>query len=90
DERVALAQLRAAGYATAASVPDGGTSLFDVAMPRRLVLVFGAEGEGMSEALIAAADLRLTIPGSGRVESLNIAASAAVFLAEYRRQIGAR
>lgn len=90
DERDALARLRAAGYTIAASVPGNGASLFEVALPKRLVLVFGAEGEGMSEALIAAADLRLTIPGSGRVESLNIAASAAVFLAEYRRQIGAR
>ncbi len=90
DERDALARLRAAGYTIAASVPSTGESLFDVKLPKRLVLVFGAEGEGMSGALITAADLRLTIPGSGRVESLNIAASAAVFLAEYRRQICAR
>lgn len=86
DEADALAALRTAGYAIAASVPRDGADVFGADMPPRLVLVFGAEGEGMSAALIAAADLRLTIPGSGRVESLNIAASAAVFLAEYRRR----
>ena len=50
------------------------------------MLAFGAEGEGMSDALIDAADLRLTIPGSGMIESLNVAASVAVVLGEYWRQ----
>lgn len=86
DEAAALAALRSAGYAIAASVPRDGRDVFGADLPSRLVLVFGAEGEGMSSALIDAADLRLTIPGSGAVESLNIAASAAVFLAEYRRR----
>jgi RNA methyltransferase, TrmH family len=86
DERAALDTLRAAGYAIAASVPRDGADLFTAHLPPRLVLVFGAEGEGMSAPLIAAADLRLTIPGSGAVESLNIAVSAAIFLAEYRRR----
>jgi TrmH RNA methyltransferase len=86
SERAALDTLRAAGYAIAASVPRDGADLFTADLPPRLVLVFGAEGEGMSAPLIAASDLRLTIPGSGAVESLNIAVSAAIFLAEYRRR----
>ncbi len=81
-----LAQLRAAGFAVAATVPRDGVSLFAGALPARVAYVFGAEGEGMSAALIAAADRRLTIPGSGAVESLNIAASAAVLFAEHYRQ----
>jgi TrmH RNA methyltransferase len=40
----------------------------------------------MSSALIDAADLKLTIPGSGAIESLNVAASVAVVLGEYWRQ----
>lgn len=82
----ALSALRTHGYAIAATVPRDGVSLYATALPARLVLVFGAEGEGMSEAMIAAADLRLTIPGSGAVESLNVAASAAVLLGEWWRQ----
>ena len=83
-----LAQLRAAGFVIAATVPRDGVSLFADALPARVAYVFGAEGEGMSAALIAAADRRLTIPGSGAVESLNIAASAAVLFAEhYRRHL---
>jgi TrmH RNA methyltransferase len=78
--------LRAAGYKIAATVPREGKDLYDAVLPTRLVLVFGAESEGMSEPLIAAADLKLTIPGSGAVESLNVAASVAVILGEYWRQ----
>ncbi len=81
----ALTALRAHGFAIAATVPRAGTPLYATALPPRLVLVFGAEGEGMSQALIEAADLRLTIPGSGQVESLNVAASVAVVLGEYWR-----
>lgn len=81
----ALAALRGAGYAVAATVPRDGEDLHARPLPRRLTLVFGAEGEGMSAALIRATDLRLTIPGSGAVESLNIAASAAVLCAEWWR-----
>jgi len=60
--------------------------LYGAPLPPRLVLMFGAEGEGMSSALIDAADLKLTIPGSGAIESLNVAASVAVILGEYWRQ----
>ncbi len=82
----ALEALRVAGYRIAATVPRDGVSLYAAELPSRLVLVFGAEGEGMSDAMIAAADLRLTIPGSGAIESLNVAASVAVLLGEYWRQ----
>lgn len=86
--RDALAALRAQGYALAATVPRDGVSLYTAALPARLALIFGAEGEGMSAALLAAADLRLTIPGSGAIESLNVAASVAVVLGECWRQRG--
>ncbi|MGB0132483.1 TrmH family RNA methyltransferase [Dokdonella sp.] len=86
DEAVALSQLREAGYTIAATVPREGQELYSTRMAQRTVLVFGAEGEGMSAALIEAADQRLSIPGSGLVDSLNIAASAAVVLGEYWRQ----
>ncbi len=84
----ALETLRAQGYRMAATVPRNGVSLYEAELPSRLVLVFGAEGEGMSDEMIAAADLRLTIPGSGAIESLNVAASVAVSLGEYWRQHG--
>ncbi|HEX7768789.1 MAG TPA: TrmH family RNA methyltransferase, partial [Dokdonella sp.] len=86
DADAAIALLHAHGHALAATVPREGVSLYDAALPARLVLVFGAEGEGMGERMVRAADLRLTIPGSGAIESLNVAASVAVVLGEYWRQ----
>ena len=82
--------LRANGYVLAATVPRNGEPLYDAVLPPRLVLAFGAEGEGMSGTLIESADLRITIPGSGAIESLNVAASVAVVLGEYWRQRHAR
>jgi TrmH RNA methyltransferase len=81
----AVAQLRGAGFALAATVVRGGTDLFAEPLPRRLAYVLGAEGEGMDPALAAACDLRLSIPGTGAVESLNVAAATAVLLAEWSR-----
>lgn len=81
----AMAQLRGAGFALAATVVRGGADLFATALPQRLVYVLGAEGEGMDAGLAAACDLRLSIPGSGAVESLNVAAATAVLLAEWSR-----
>lgn len=81
----AIARLRAAGLSLAATVVRDGDDLFRAALPRRLVYVLGAEGEGMGEALAAACDLRLSIPGSGAVESLNVAAATAVLLAQWAR-----
>ena len=84
----AIDALRRAGFQLAATVVRGGEDLFAVELPARLVLVMGAEGEGMDAALAAACDRRLSIPGSGAVESLNVAAATAVFLSRWaaRRQ----
>lgn len=87
DNGQAFSQLREAGYSIAATVPHEGEDLYSTQLSPRTVLVFGAEGEGMSAALVDAADQRLRIPGSGLVDSLNIAASAAVVLGEYWRQV---
>jgi len=64
----------------------GGAELFTAELPQRIVFVIGAEGEGVSPAVAASCDLRVSIPGSGAVESLNVAAATAVLLAEWRRR----
>lgn len=78
-----FAQLRSAGFQLAATVVRGGADLFATPLPERLIYVLGAEGAGMSGELAAACDLRLSIPGSGAVESLNVASATAVLLASW-------
>jgi TrmH RNA methyltransferase len=82
----AIAQLQSASFVLAATVVRGGSALYSTNLPDRLVLVIGAEQLGVTEELARAATLRLAIPGSGRVESLNVAAATAVFLGEWWRQ----
>jgi len=82
--------LHEAGFVLAATLVDGGDDVFATRLPARLVYVIGAEGEGMDRNLAQACDLRVSIPGSGAVESLNVAAATAVLLAQWRGQVAAR
>ncbi|MGV8923239.1 MAG: TrmH family RNA methyltransferase [Thermomonas sp.] len=79
----AIAQLHGAGFQLAATVVRGGSDLFKTKLPQRLVYVLGAEGEGMSGELTATCDLKLSIPGSGAVDSLNVSAACAVLLSRW-------
>ncbi len=79
----AMAQLRQAGFGLAATLVSGGNNLFATALPARLVYVMGAEGEGMDRALAQDCDLQVSIPGSGAVESLNVASATAVLLSHW-------
>lgn len=80
-----------AGYegTTAVTCLDGATSLYAARLDGPVAWVFGAEGQGVSDELIKAAGLRVKIPMPGAVESLNVAAAAAVCLFEMvRRRLG--
>ncbi|WP_245156465.1 TrmH family RNA methyltransferase [Agrilutibacter solisilvae] len=82
----AIAQLRSAGFTLAATLVHGGRDVFTADLPERVVYVIGAEGEGMDRDLAQACDMRISIPGSGAVESLNVAAATAVLLARWRHR----
>jgi len=79
----ALAQLHAAGFGSAATVVRDGEDLLALKPGPRLVYVMGAEGEGMDAQLARACQRRVSIAGTGAVESLNVAAATAVFLAHW-------
>ena len=81
-----FAVIKAAGFTFVAAHTRQAKSLWQQKLPPRCVIVFGAEGAGVSDALLAHCEMRAAIPGSGKVESLNVAQSVAVFLAEGQRQ----
>ncbi|MGW4930565.1 TrmH family RNA methyltransferase [Agromyces sp. NPDC004153] len=79
----AARMLHAHGFSIAAlALADDAVSLRDLAddPPERLALVFGAEGDGLSARALDAADRIVTIPMAHGVDSLNVAAAAAVVL----------
>jgi RNA methyltransferase, TrmH family len=65
---------------------DAAQPLYDAALDGPLAWVFGAEGQGVSAAVAAAAPVGVYIPMPGRVESLNVAAAAAICLFEMVRR----
>jgi tRNA G18 (ribose-2'-O)-methylase SpoU len=76
-----LAPLRAAGFALAALTPSpdaADIATLAAAKHERLALLLGTEGAGLSPAVLAEADVRVRIPLASDVDSLNVAAAAAI------------
>ncbi|MEW5983696.1 MAG: RNA methyltransferase [Acidobacteriota bacterium] len=77
-----LAVLKQAGYRLVALTPDAKArelGLWAVsARPRRVALLLGHEGSGLSEAALAMADDRVRIEMAARVDSLNVATAAGI------------
>ena len=85
-----VASFRASGGTLVATVVADAPSLYEADLRGRLALAIGSEGGGLSSALLARADRRVTIPMAAGNESLNAAAAAAVVLFEAARQRSAR
>ncbi len=71
--------LTASGFHIAAlALSPDAVSLRDFVAPARLALVLGAEGEGLTPEALEAADTIVQIPMAHGIDSLNVAATAAV------------
>jgi TrmH RNA methyltransferase len=81
-----LGRLRRQGIRIAVTSSRRGESLHATDLGGRIVIVLGSEGEGVSPAIDALADLRLRIPGTGTVQSLNVSVACGVLLGEAWRQ----
>ena len=82
-----IEELRAAGFTVAALAltPDAiGLDELSADPPERLALVLGTEGDGLARRTLGRVDVTLTIPMTGVVDSLNVAAAGAVAAWELR------
>lgn len=61
---------------------DGGRPYFEENLKNGIALVIGNEGNGVSQEVLNIADVRVTIPMRGEIESLNVAVSAAILMYE--------
>jgi TrmH family RNA methyltransferase len=68
-----------------AAVPREGHDPDAVDWSGRIALLLGGEGQGLGAGVIEATDERVTIPMEPPVESLNVAASAAIMIYAARR-----
>ena len=61
---------------------NGGVPYYKEDLSRGIALIIGNEGSGVSDALMEIADVRVTLPMKGRIESLNAAVAAAILMYE--------
>lgn len=80
------ALLREAGVPMLAAAGAGGIPYDRADLGGRFALLLGQEGAGLSQELLREARGVLTVPMEGRLESLNVAATAAAILFEAARQ----
>ncbi|KLU14310.1 MULTISPECIES: tRNA/rRNA methyltransferase [Xenorhabdus] len=82
-----LNQFRNQGYTiVTTSSHKGSTTLAQATLPEKIVLVLGQESDGLSDSIWEDGDIRLSIGGTGRVESLNVSVATGIMLAEWWRQ----
>jgi tRNA G18 (ribose-2'-O)-methylase SpoU len=60
-------------------------TIYDVNLSGNVCVVFGSEGEGISESVLKSCDETISIPMAYDVDSLNVGSAAAVFLYEVAR-----
>lgn len=84
DLQAAARAFRGTRVATRQGSPQ---SIFETDLTGNVAFLFGNEGVGLSRELLGAADTVVSVPMPGSVESLNVAAAAAVCLFERVRQL---
>lgn len=80
-------EMHAAGFCTAAmALTDNSVSIDDPKLKSldKLAIIMGTEGDGLSHEVITKADYVVRIPMSHQVDSLNVAAAAALAFWELR------
>ena len=76
----AIADLHADGFSVIALTPHHSASLLEDVWPNhpKRALLVGAEGNGLSPEALATADLRVRIPMTADVDSLNVTTAASI------------
>jgi 23S rRNA (guanosine2251-2'-O)-methyltransferase len=82
----ALKELKEAGFWIYGTTATATTNIHDVKFDGPVVIVVGAEGEGLSLLTENTCDFLVSIPLTGKTASLNAATAAAMSLYEIQRQ----
>jgi RNA methyltransferase, TrmH family len=85
-EALPIEVLQQQGVQVIATLPEAELTYWQADLRQPTLLLLGNEGAGLSPALIAIADLAVSIPLATGVESLNVAIAAALILYEAQRQ----
>ncbi|HET8527717.1 MAG TPA: RNA methyltransferase [Gaiellaceae bacterium] len=86
--RVPVSAFDEAAGTRVALVPRGGTPLPELELAGDVVLVLGAERQGLPHEVLERCDVQASIPQPGGAESLNVALAGAIALYELARRGG--
>jgi TrmH family RNA methyltransferase len=76
-----IPRLKAEGFQIYSTDVHGVNEIRELSPPEKLLLIFGNEGDGIAEDILALSDQLLNIKGRGSAESLNVAVSTGIILA---------
>jgi TrmH family RNA methyltransferase len=79
-----IAKLKEYGYEFLCADVQGD-SIYEFKIKDRVLIFISNESRGPSDKLISYADRKVTIPGKGKAESLNVSSASAILLAELTR-----
>ncbi len=82
----AIRSMHGKSVQTIAAHPHHSAALEQLSLGKKICLVFGSEGSGLSEAVLQACEKRAAIPMMNDTDSLNVASASAVFLYEISRR----
>ncbi|MGL4858978.1 MAG: tRNA/rRNA methyltransferase, partial [Enterobacteriaceae bacterium] len=86
DLAAELALFQQAGYTLVTTSGHKGEPLSQATLPERMVLLLGVEAEELNDSRLQKGSQAVTIDGSGKVDSLNMAVASGILLAEWWRQ----
>ena len=81
-----LEEMKKEGFWVIGATADADGPIYDVDWTGPVALVLGGENKGLSPTMRKKCDILASIPITGRIESLNVSAAAAIILAEINRR----
>jgi 23S rRNA (guanosine2251-2'-O)-methyltransferase len=85
----AIEELKEAGFWIYGADMDGEAA-YNMKLKGRIAIIMGSEGAGLGRLLRESCDGMISIPGYGKVDSLNVSVAAGILLYEVRRQWAAK
>jgi 23S rRNA (guanosine2251-2'-O)-methyltransferase len=85
----AIEELKEAGFWIYGADMDGEPA-YSIKLKGRIAVIMGSEGDGIGRLLRESCDGMISIPGYGKVDSLNVSVAAGILLYEARRQRAAK